>query len=128
MLAPSVTTPAISSYAAGAGRPSRLLSARGRAPGSGPSNPIALDATGKLSLTIWRPQRLAVPGAETGEFIDMGHLHYGLSGTTPNGGREVACAGHYSGLSSTLSQSRPAARTSGSRSSRSRQRRDSRRV
>ena len=100
-----VTTPAIASYAAGAA-PAQTVAypPAADAPGSNPSNPILLDATGKLSLTIWRPQRLAVPGAESGEFMDMGHLHYGLTGTTPDGGREVACAGFYSGLSPSLTQ------------------------
>jgi hypothetical protein len=104
VLAPyPVTTPAIASYAVGAG-PAQTVSyppAPGTV-GSSPANPIALDAGGKLTLTLWRPQRLAVPGAESGDFIDMGHLHYGVSGTTPNGGSEVACGGHYSGLSSSL--------------------------
>ncbi len=34
----------------------------------------------------------------------MGHLHYGLTGTTPDGRREVACAGFYSNLSPSLTQ------------------------
>ena len=100
-----VTTPAISSYAAGAA-PAQTVAypPAADAAGSSHGNPIALDATGKLSLTIWRPQRLAVPGAETGDFMDMGHLHYGLTGTTPDGSREVACAGYYSNLSPSLTQ------------------------
>lgn len=103
-----VTTPAISSYAVGAA-PAQTVSYPPAAdtPGSSQSYPIVLDATGKLSLTIWRPQRLAVPGAETGDFMDMGRLHYGLTGTTPNGGREVACAGYYSNLSPSLTQTAP---------------------
>ncbi|MDX6597285.1 MAG: hypothetical protein QOE87_1172 [Gaiellales bacterium] len=100
-----VTTPAISSYAAGAA-PAQTISypPAADAPGANQGNPIVLDASGKLSLTIWRPQRLAVPGAETGDFMDMGHLHYGLTGTTPDGSREVACAGFYSNLSPSLTQ------------------------
>ena len=100
-----VTTPAISTYAVGTA-PAVTVAYPPTAdtPGSGPSNPILLDATGKLSLTIWRPQRLAVPGAETGDFMDMGHLHYGLTGTTPDGRREVACAGYYSNLSPSLTE------------------------
>ena len=101
-----VTTPAISTLRGrrrcrADGHVSRRLPAP---PARAPSNPIALDATGKLTLTFWRPQRLAVPGAETGDFVDMGHLHYGVSGSTPNGSREVACAGYYSDLSRSLSQ------------------------
>ena len=51
-------------------------------------------------MTFWRPQRLSIPGADTGTFTDIGNLHYGV---TPGGlPREVTCAGLYSGLSSTL--------------------------
>jgi hypothetical protein len=100
-----VTTPAIASYAVGtaAAQAVSYPPAAGT-PGSSRDTPIQLDAGGRLTLTLWRPQRLAVPGAETGDFIDMGHLHYGVSGTTPAGDREVACGGHYSGLSSSLSE------------------------
>jgi hypothetical protein len=100
-----VTTPTLASYAVGAGavQPVSYPPAPGTA-GSGPDTPIQLDASGALTMTIWRPQRLAVPGAETGDFIDMGHLHYGVTGATPAGNREVACGGRYSALSGSLSE------------------------
>jgi hypothetical protein len=45
---------------------------------------------------------VCVPGPQVAgahaRLHDMGQLHYGLTGTTPDGSREVACAGYYSGL------------------------------
>jgi hypothetical protein len=67
---------------------------------SGPE-PIAL-ASEQFSATFWRPQRAAIPGAESGDFTDMGHLHYGVTIGGQGISREFSCAGHYSGLSSTL--------------------------
>jgi hypothetical protein len=65
------------------------------------SEPFALGSE-RLDLTFWRPQRAAIPGAESGDFTDMGHLHYGVTLGGPGISREFSCAGHYSGLSSTL--------------------------
>lgn len=51
----------------------------------------------KLTLTFWRPQRAAIPGAEAGAFTDMGRLYYGVD--FESGG----CAPeHYSNLSPNL--------------------------
>jgi hypothetical protein len=63
--------------------------------------PIAMSSD-QLALTFWRPQRAAIPGAESGGFTDMGHLHYGVTIGGDGISREFSCAGHYSGLSSTL--------------------------
>ena len=52
------------------------------------------------TLTVYRPQRSAIAGAEPGDWIDMGHLHWGIPLTANN--QEVACAGYYSNLSPTL--------------------------
>jgi len=30
----------------------------------------------QVGLTIYRPQRTAIPGAEPGDWTDMGHLHW----------------------------------------------------
>src|SRR5439155_16366742 len=57
-------------------------------------------ASEQIALTIYRPQRAAIPGAEPGDWTDMGHLHWGIPLNANN--HEIACAGHYSNLSSTL--------------------------
>lgn len=95
-----VTTPAIASYDAGAGPQTVSYPVAGDAPGTD-GNPLTL-AADQLALTLFRPQRLAVPGAESGTFIDMGHLHYGVVPSTQT--QEIGCGGHYSNLSSTLSE------------------------
>ena len=63
------------------------------------SHPIVMTSE-QVGLTIYRPQRTAIPGAEPGDWTDMGHLHWGIPLNVNN--HEVACAGYYSGLSSTL--------------------------
>ncbi len=64
-----------------------------------PQNPVMLTGD-SLNLSFWRPQRAAFPG-ETGPYVDMGHLHYGLGIEASNG--TLSCpASDYSGLSSTL--------------------------
>ena len=50
----------------------------------------------------WSPQRLSVPGAETGDFRDLGHLNYGVVVATTT--REYGCRGHYSDLSPSLTK------------------------
>lgn len=41
------------------------------------ANPIQVPADGRLTLTYWRPQRLAIPGAGEGTgYVDIGHLMY----------------------------------------------------
>jgi hypothetical protein len=62
---------------------------------------------GQLGLNLWRPQRASIPGSgETGAFVDMGRLHYGLTVSMP--GTEVGCGGYYSGLSGGLRNDYPA--------------------
>jgi hypothetical protein len=66
------------------------------------AEPITMGSE-QLSLRFWRPQRAAIPGAESGNFTDMGHLHYGVTLGGDGISREFSCAGHYTGLSPTLS-------------------------
>jgi hypothetical protein len=90
-----VTTPAIAAW--GSTAPTNKLSY--------PVNDNSAFALGgdMLTLSIWRPQRQAIPGAESGTFIDQGHLHYGVVLASLDGRGEYGCGGHYSNLSSTLS-------------------------
>ena len=99
-----VTVPAAISYDGGGGSQPITYPVAPGAPGTG-GNPIAL-ATEQLTLTFHRPQRPAIPGAESGAYVDMGHLHYGIPLNAGN--REVACAGDYSNLSPTLTAASPA--------------------
>ena len=95
-----VTTPAITNVTTGA--TSRALSYPYTAnEGTNRSNGFQLGADGNLSLTLWRPQRLALPG-EAGQFYDVGGLHYGITldsistAANPNGeqraNQEVGCS------------------------------------
>ena len=103
-----VTTPAIVSYASG-GPETRLSyplppgspGCCGQGEGTPDGNPIVLQSE-RLTLTFWRPQRAAIPGAESGAFTDMGGLSYGVVPGVPGSSGEFSCAGQYSGLSSTL--------------------------
>lgn len=65
-----------------------------------PQNPVMLDGD-SLNLSFWRPQRAAFPG-ETGSYVDMGHLHYGVGVAVPNG-TDNCQASDFSELSPTLS-------------------------
>jgi hypothetical protein len=94
-----VTVPAVTSYDAGAGAQTVNYPVPAGAPGT-PSNPIRM-SSGSITLTLYRPQRAALPG-ETGEFVDVGRLHYGVA-VRPPGGQEMGCASsYYSNLSPTL--------------------------
>lgn len=65
--------------------------------GSGTSaDPVEIP--GRVRITLWRPQRPAIPGAETGTQRDIGGLHYGvdMSGS-------FCRPGDFSDLSETLS-------------------------
>lgn len=95
-----VTTPAITNVVTGA--MNRALSYPYTAnEGTSRSNGFQLGADGNLALTLWRPQRLGLPG-ETSQFYDVGGLHYGLTldsistAANPNGeqraSQEVGCA------------------------------------
>lgn len=56
-------------------------------------NPIVLESSGEIALSVWRPQRLAVSGvdqvAEGQKFVDLGGLRYGLI-LNASGGSESA--------------------------------------
>ena len=96
-----VTTPAISNVTTSA--TDRALSYPYTAnEGTNRSNGFQLGADGDLALTLWRPQRLALPG-EAGQFYDVGGLHYGITldsistAANPNGeqqraNQEVGCS------------------------------------
>jgi hypothetical protein len=95
-----VTSPAVISYDVGAGPQAISYPVASDGPGTN-SHPIAMTSE-QVTLTVYRPQRSAIPGAEPGEWTDMGHLHWGIPLNANN--QEVACAGYYSGLSSTLTE------------------------
>jgi hypothetical protein len=68
---------------------------------------LPLPNTGtKVDITVLRPLRPPVPGAETGTAISMGHLQYGVDVYIPrSGGPPSFCPfSAFSNLSSTLSQ------------------------
>ena len=70
-------------------------------PGTGNGNDLALSST-TVTFTFFRPQRPAIPGAETPGYYDMGHLRYEVS--NPLDGSGAACpATAFSNLSPGLS-------------------------
>lgn len=75
-------------------------------PGMSNGSPIVLATngafTGKLRLNIWRLQRAAVTGLESGDYRDFGHLNYGVMINNNSG--EFTCGELYEELSSTLSE------------------------
>lgn len=95
-----VTSPAVVGYDAGAGPQTITYPVASNGLGTN-SQPIAMTGD-EITLTFYRPQRTAIPGAESGDWIDMGHLHWGIPLNGNN--QEVACAGHYSNLSPTLTE------------------------
>jgi hypothetical protein len=63
-------------------------------------NPVMMTGD-SIHVSFWRPQRAAFPG-ETGPYMDLGHLHYGLPVSGSSG--SIGCAeSDYSDLSPTLS-------------------------
>lgn len=96
-----VTTPAITNHDTGGGPQTVSYPITSDAPGTSQGNPLTMSSE-QLTLTLFRPQRLAVPGAESGTFVDMGHLHYGAVIGTQT--QEFGCRGNYSNLSSTLTE------------------------
>jgi hypothetical protein len=63
-------------------------------------NPVMMTGD-SISVSFWRPQRAAFPG-ETGPYMDLGHLHYGLPISGSSG--TIGCAeSDFSNLSPTLS-------------------------
>jgi hypothetical protein len=99
-----VTTPALASYTSMGATSAVTYPVDPAAAGTSPANPIPLGVDGRLSVSFWRPQRLAIPGAESGSYIDMGHLHYGivLTAASAPATREIPCAGSYTNISPTL--------------------------
>ena len=98
-----VTVPAVKTHESGAGEVTVDYSDP-FAPGMSNGNPIDVSGSSLLRVTFYRPQRLAISGAESGEYRDMGHLHYGALVSGDSITSEFTCAGLYSGLSSTLSE------------------------
>lgn len=95
------TVPAVSSYSAGVVSGNYTYPVSEGTAGTA-TNPIQLITT-DFTLSFWRPQRRAVPGAETGTLIDMGQLRYGVD-LAVDAGPIVNCfADDYTNLSSTLS-------------------------
>jgi hypothetical protein len=95
-----ITEPAISSVSVDGGTPSSLAYPASQSTLGTQNNPIMLGGDGILHLSFWRPQRAGLPG-ESSEFMDMGHLRYGLQIATTRGQSQCA-ASDYSDLSSTL--------------------------
>ena len=96
-----VSVPALKSYSAGAGEITvdynSVSPTSGTIPGTSPSDPIVLPASGKLTMTFWRPQRAAIRTDETG-YLDWGTLNYGVG----VGDVQATCAGLYTNVSSEL--------------------------
>lgn len=94
------SVPALKSYEAGGGAVELTY------PSPSASTITLPSGTNNLALTFWRPQRMPIPGVDSGTFVDAGHLHYGL--TVQTNTQEFGCASDYSGLSSTLTNEPPA--------------------
>ncbi len=75
-------------------------------PGTSSGNPIVLASgggfAGKLRLQLWRLQRAAVSGLESGDYRDFGHLSYGV--IISNNSGEFTCGELYESLSSSLTE------------------------
>lgn len=96
-----VTTPAISQWQTTSD--SETVSYPITDPRGTDGTPAAIGADGTLTMSLWRPQRMAIAGAEPGTFVDMGHLHYGLTITAAGtSAGEHGCGANFSGLSATL--------------------------
>jgi hypothetical protein len=95
-----ITVPALASYEVGSGIQSVSYPVAEGAPGTH-ANPIMMKS-GEITVSLFRPQRPTLPG-ESGEFVDMGHLHYGIPVRTPGASGQAGCASQfYSKLSPTL--------------------------
>lgn len=93
-----ITVPALASYDVGGGEVAVDYTSD-PIPGQSEGSPIVLPDGEELTVSFWRPQRQSV-GSESGAFKDIGHLNYGIVLSTDSA--EFGCAGHYSALSSTL--------------------------
>ena len=92
-----VSSPALKSYDGGAGTVNITYPATNSTPGSD-GNPLQMTGD-TITMTFWRPQRAGI-GSEP-DFVDMGHLRYGIPVTFAN--RELGCgASRFTGLSPTL--------------------------
>jgi len=96
------TTPALTSWTSTGGQSGSVTyPVAAGAPGTS-SNPFVVtsgaDGNVVVSMTVWRPQRRAIAGAgETGDFMDIGHLHWS-SRLIPAGQNQqvLDCPGAYS--------------------------------
>ena len=79
-----VTVPALKEYVSGGETGVIQYPVAAGAPGTAHDHPIVLPDP-RVTLTFWKPQRLAVAGAEEGSFIDMGHLRYAVIVSVSNG-------------------------------------------
>jgi len=94
-----VTTPALLGYDDGTG-PKRLEYPVGESSPGTARNPLRPQSS-TVTLFVWRPQRPAIAGAETGDLIDMGGLDYNVS--VARGSNIASCrAEDYSSVSPTL--------------------------
>lgn len=101
-----VTSPAPASYSTGGATTTVSYPVAPGTPGSSQSEPIAMES-GQLTLSFWRPQRAGIAGAESGPYMDMGRLSYGVIPSIPGASEEIGCQGHYSNLSPTLEDAAP---------------------
>ena len=95
------TTPALTSWTSTGGQSGSVTyPVAAGAPGTS-LNPFVVSAGGDgnvvVSMTFWRPQRRAIAGAgETGDFIDIGHLHWSSRLITAGQSQQVLdCPGAY---------------------------------
>jgi len=104
-----VTVPALRAYnttSSDAGADVLVDYSDSNTPGSNMGNPIVLasagDFAGKVRFNVWRLQRAAVSGLESGDYRDFGHLNYGV--IISNNSGEFTCGGLFEGLSSSLTE------------------------
>lgn len=100
-----VTAPALQGYVSGAQNRTVSYPAALGDLGTKVDAPFPLGAS-TVSFTFWKPQRPAIAGAESGDYIDMGNLRYGFTISVAGTNGVYTCTpSEYSGLSSTLSLS-----------------------
>lgn len=96
-----VTIPTLKEYASGNSTGTISYPVANNGQGT-QSNPINLNAQ-SVALTLWKPQRQAIEGAEGSGYIDMGGLRYGVYLTAQGSSDVLTCAGSdYTNLSSNM--------------------------
>lgn len=96
-----VTTPALKSHAAGGVTSTVAYPVADDGVGTF-ANPMPVGGT-TLALQVWRPQRPAIPGAETGAYRDQGGLFWGIELEPAGTSEHIECAqSHFTNLSPTL--------------------------